>query len=103
MASNRAIQPGSLILVTGANGYIASHVVNILLEEGYSVRGTVRAAKPWLDRYFEQKYGQGRFESVVVPALEEKDVWAKISAGVAGIVLLVRNLFAHLGLSEKMG
>jgi len=30
------------ILVTGANGFIGSHVVKTLLERGYTVRGTVR-------------------------------------------------------------
>ena len=30
------------ILVTGANGYIASHVLSLLLSKGYSVIGTVR-------------------------------------------------------------
>ena len=33
---------GSLILVTGASGYIGSHVVNEALEAGYKVRGTAR-------------------------------------------------------------
>ena len=31
------------MLVTGANGYIALWVVQTLLEQGYSVRGTVRS------------------------------------------------------------
>lgn len=31
-----------LVLVTGASGYIASHLVKQLLEAGYRVRGTVR-------------------------------------------------------------
>ncbi len=31
------------ILVSGANGYIAVWVVKKLLEQGYSVRGTVRS------------------------------------------------------------
>lgn len=31
------------ILVTGASGYIASHVVRQFLEAGYKVRGTVRS------------------------------------------------------------
>lgn len=31
------------VLVTGANGYIAVWVVRRLLEQGYSVRGTVRS------------------------------------------------------------
>jgi len=30
------------ILVTGANGFIGSHIVKTLLEKGYTVRGTVR-------------------------------------------------------------
>jgi nucleoside-diphosphate-sugar epimerase len=30
------------VLVTGASGYIASHIVKQLLEKGYRVRGTVR-------------------------------------------------------------
>lgn len=30
------------ILVTGASGYVASHVIRQFLEAGYKVRGTVR-------------------------------------------------------------
>jgi len=33
------------VLVTGASGYIAGHCVRELLENGYSVRGTVRSLK----------------------------------------------------------
>ncbi len=33
----------SPILVTGASGYIASHLIKLLLERGYRVRGTVRS------------------------------------------------------------
>ena len=33
------------VLVTGATGYIASHVIKKLLEKNYSVRGTVRNLK----------------------------------------------------------
>ena len=36
------IQPGDLVCVTGASGYVGSHVVGQLLEAGYRVRGTVR-------------------------------------------------------------
>jgi dihydroflavonol-4-reductase len=31
------------VLVTGASGYIASHVIKELLERGYKVVGTVRS------------------------------------------------------------
>lgn len=88
-ASNYVIPPGSFILVTGANGYIASHVVNILLELGFRVRGTVRTAKPWLNRYFCQKYGEGRFESVIVPALEEPEAWSNIMHKISGVLHIV--------------
>jgi len=39
---NPVLPPGSLILVTGASGYIESHVVNEALLAGYRVRGTAR-------------------------------------------------------------
>jgi nucleoside-diphosphate-sugar epimerase len=30
------------VLVTGAGGYLASHVIYYLLKEGYKIKGTVR-------------------------------------------------------------
>jgi putative NADH-flavin reductase len=38
-------QEGDLVCVTGANGFLASHIVKQLLERGYRVRGTVRSTK----------------------------------------------------------
>ena len=38
--------------VTGANGFLASHIVKQLLEEGYRVRGTVRNKVPHVDGGF---------------------------------------------------
>ena len=35
--------PSKLVLVTGAGGYLASHVIYFLLKEGFKVRGTVRS------------------------------------------------------------
>lgn len=40
--SEKAIASGSLVLVTGVNGYIASHVADQLMSLGYRVRGTAR-------------------------------------------------------------
>lgn len=66
--SNTAIAPNSLVLVTGANGFIASHVADQFLAAGYKVRGTVRdnAKAEWTNDFFEKRYGQGAFEAVVV-------------------------------------
>ena len=42
-AENLALPKGSLILVTGASGFIGAHVVNEALQAGYKVRGTSRS------------------------------------------------------------
>ncbi|KAL7909518.1 NAD(P)-binding protein [Trichoderma velutinum] len=90
--SEYAIPPGGLVLVTGANGYIASHVVDLLLELGFNVRGTVRENKPWLDRFFEDRYGKGRYESIVVPAMEEEDAFASAAIGTDGVIHVASDL-----------
>ena len=62
-----AIAPGSKVLVTGANGFAAIHIVDALLKKGYSVRATVRSDSKGthLKKLFG-KYGD-KFEIVVVP------------------------------------
>ncbi|XP_013790069.1 anthocyanidin reductase ((2S)-flavan-3-ol-forming)-like [Limulus polyphemus] len=52
----------SLVLVTGASGYVASHIVRLLLQKGYKVRGTVRSltdeqkVKPLNDLYQNSRF-----------------------------------------------
>ncbi|KAE8159631.1 hypothetical protein BDV40DRAFT_233811 [Aspergillus tamarii] len=84
--ANIAIPTGSLILVTGANGFIASHIVDQFLKSGYRVRGTVRSEKPWLDDYFATRHGAGHFESALMPELGEEETLDKLLDGVAGVV-----------------
>jgi nucleoside-diphosphate-sugar epimerase len=61
-----AISSPAKVLVTGANGYLATWVVKKYLEAGYSVRGTVRSLSKsaFLKDQFAH-YGD-RFELVVV-------------------------------------
>lgn len=94
------IASGSLILVTGANGYIASHVVNQLLQLGYNVRGTIRAEKPWLEQFFAKKYGEGRFETMLLPAFT-KDALEPVLRGVSGVIHLV--LHPHMVIPLAVG
>ena len=62
---------GSLIVVSGANGYVGSHIVDQLLQAGFNVRGTVRdlSKASWLIEYVEDTYGAERLDLVVVPDL----------------------------------
>jgi nucleoside-diphosphate-sugar epimerase len=55
-----------MVLVTGANGYIAMWVTRTLLEKGYAVRGAVRSVEKG-ERLKEQFSSWGKkFEWIVV-------------------------------------
>ncbi|KAM0719480.1 hypothetical protein Q7P37_005385 [Cladosporium fusiforme] len=88
MATSASIlPPNSLILVTGASGFVASHIVNHLLSENFRVRGTVRSADKgeWLESLFSRKYGSGRFEVAIVPDMGASKAFDEAIKGVAGI------------------
>ncbi|KAL4802571.1 NAD(P)-binding protein [Aspergillus unguis] len=76
------------VLVTGANGYLASHTVDQLLLAGYNARGTVRALNKgqWLSEFILKKYGLGRFELVEVPDMAASWAFTKSVKGVTAIV-----------------
>lgn len=86
--SNPIIPPGSLILVTGVNGLIASHIADQLLQAGYSVRGTARdlSKSSWVVSLLGTCYGPDRFQLVGVSDLAEPGVWPHVVQGCAGIV-----------------
>ncbi|KAK0507100.1 hypothetical protein JMJ35_010558 [Cladonia borealis] len=81
------IPPRSIILVTGVNGYIASHVADHLIQAGYIVRGTTRniAKTAWVKDMFDAKYGGGKFEVVVVEDMAEHRALDKACKGVVGV------------------
>jgi nucleoside-diphosphate-sugar epimerase len=59
-----AVPKGSTVLVTGVNGFMASHVADQFVQHGYKVRGTVRNPEKsaWLHDYFDTTYGKGHLE-----------------------------------------
>ncbi|KAK4243519.1 hypothetical protein C7999DRAFT_44683 [Corynascus novoguineensis] len=84
---NPLIPPDALILVTGANGLIASHVASQLLAFGYRVRGTVRSAThcAYLTTLFDMRHGPGRFELLEVPERGASGAWDAAVRGVSGV------------------
>lgn len=74
-----------LILVTGASGYVAAHVLNEFLENGYSVRGTVRS-KSTADkvRKTHAKYGD-KLSFAIVEDIAAPGAFNEAVKGVDGV------------------
>ncbi|KAJ9148596.1 NAD(P)-binding protein [Pleurostoma richardsiae] len=87
---NPIIPTGSLVLVTGVNGLIASHIADVLLTSGYRVRGTVRepSKSAWVEEIFKSKYSADSFELVQVADLAAPGAWDKPIKGVSGAILV---------------
>lgn len=71
-----AIGPDSLVVVTGASGFLAVHCVHQLLERGHRVRATVRSTDKgdYLRQLFDKRH-PGKFEYVVAEDLETPGVF----------------------------
>lgn len=79
---------GSRVLVTGVNGFIASHIADQLLQDDYLVLGSVRSkakGEPLLG-YFKDKYGEGKFEIVIVADLAWQGAFDEALRGTASIM-----------------
>ncbi|KAF8625649.1 hypothetical protein AX15_005270 [Amanita polypyramis BW_CC] len=79
------VPPGSKILVSGANGFIAVWLVRTLLEQGYAVRGTVRSKEKsaFLIDLFKS-YGD-KFELFVVEDITKEGAFDEAVNGVDAI------------------
>ena len=89
MTPTPKLPPGSLILVTGANGLIAGHVINQLLKLRYKVRGTVRSLpkSSWLtSSLYAAEAASGFFELAEVPDMAEPHAYRSALHGVAGVI-----------------
>jgi nucleoside-diphosphate-sugar epimerase len=86
---NVTIPKGSLVLVTGANSYLASHIIQQFLERGYKVRGTVRNIErtSWLVQdLFKTATENGNFELVLVPNFIAPNAFDECVKGVSAII-----------------
>lgn len=89
-----AIPKDSIVLVTGFNGYIGSHIADQLLKAGYRVRGTTRdasKAKNLVDQW-EQQYGINKVEVVIVPNMAADGAFDEAVKDVSGIAHVASNM-----------
>uniref|UniRef100_A0A8H7N2J7 NAD-dependent epimerase/dehydratase domain-containing protein n=1 Tax=Bionectria ochroleuca TaxID=29856 RepID=A0A8H7N2J7_BIOOC len=84
-----AVPPNGLILLTGANGYIASVTAKVLIDRGYKVRGTVRSISnfSWMPSY----YGPN-FTLAEVPDFAADGAFNEAVKGVDGIIHMGANV-----------
>lgn len=87
---NPALPKGSTILVTGANGYLGSHVADSALQFGYKVRAAVRNPdkSSWLVEYAEKKYGKGVLDLTKVADMAVEGAYDE---AVKGVFLSIRE------------
>jgi nucleoside-diphosphate-sugar epimerase len=82
------LPPGSLILVTAANGLIASHIVDQLLYYGYVVRGTVRSLSrsSWMTPLYDSRHPASRFEIVEISDITASGCYDDALKGVSAVI-----------------
>ena len=84
-----------LVLVTGANGHVAQHVVNQLLSLPISprVRGTVRSERKAseLRAFYADKIAEGVFDVFVVDDMTADGAFDEALVGMLNICLTTRN------------
>ncbi|OJJ89196.1 uncharacterized protein ASPGLDRAFT_62755 [Aspergillus glaucus CBS 516.65] len=101
--ANPTIPLDSLILVTAANGLVASHITDQLLVVGYRVRGTIRnkTKNAWMISLFNDRYGSDRFELVEIPDASVPGVWDGVVKGVAVIAHVLGTIDVMTPNGEK--
>ncbi|KAL8276994.1 hypothetical protein RQP46_010629 [Phenoliferia psychrophenolica] len=82
-----AVVPSSLILLTGASGFLAVHIATQLLERGFRVRGTVRSADKgaFLDALIAKSEHAANWSWVIVEDVEREGAFDEAVKGVDGI------------------
>ena len=84
-----AIPAGSWVLVTGANGFLASHITSQFLKRVFRVRGTVRdvSKSSWLvEGPFKSYAEDGVYELAAVPDLAADGAYDEAIKGVAAVL-----------------
>jgi dihydroflavonol-4-reductase len=91
--TTRALTPkDGCVVVTGATGYVAGHIIEVLLQQGYDVRGTVRdpndkekSAHLW-DLVGRQPPWSGSLSLYKADLLDDAEAYAEVMDGCAGLL-----------------
>ena len=82
-----AIPKGSWVLVTGATGFVATHIINEFLALGYKVIGTARNTdKADRTRKLFSHYGSSNYTCTVVPDMAIDGAFDEAVKGVSAVV-----------------
>lgn len=79
---------GETVLVTGASGFIAAHVVQQLVEQGYKVIGTVRSDAK--GDFFKKQYGD-KFDYEIVKDISTLDAFDHVFKAHPDIVYVLHT------------
>ncbi|KAH7308568.1 putative aldehyde reductase 2 [Stachybotrys elegans] len=85
---DRAIPANSVVVVIGANGFMAVETCEKLLQAGYRVRGTVRDVErhsAWMHALFDEKW-PGMFDLVQVTDFEADQAFDEAFKGASGVI-----------------
>ncbi|KAF2796354.1 NAD(P)-binding protein [Melanomma pulvis-pyrius CBS 109.77] len=83
------VHPGGLILITGANGYIAGVTIQKFLDAGFRVRGTVRNVSK--NGWMTSQYGPN-FSLIEVPDMAAENAFVEAVKGVDGIAHIASSM-----------
>ncbi|KAG7127552.1 JmjC domain-containing protein E like [Verticillium longisporum] len=89
-----AVPYGSIVVVSGASGFIGSHIVDQVLAAGYKVRGTTRNLQrsAWMSDFFAKQYGTEKFELVQVPDMDVDGAFDDAVAGASGFIHVANDM-----------
>ncbi|RDX45373.1 NAD(P)-binding protein [Lentinus brumalis] len=94
-----SISPPALVLVTGASGFLGTHIVTQLLDGGYRVRGAARGAK--LDLLREYFKANPNFEAVKIDDIATGDFSAALK-GVNAVIHAASPLIGKAAPAEQI-
>lgn len=78
---------GQTLLVTGANGFVAGHIIKVALEKGYNVKGAVRTDSSAAQLKATFPTYSSQLSTTIVPSITDvesfKDAFGQ---GVTGVI-----------------